>query len=210
MALILPQFPVGSVLMPYMPLALRVFEPRYLKLMGDLVGSDNPVFGVPLYPQRVAAGQQPERLTIGTVAKVEDFGMTDENLGITATGTKRFVITKWLEPDPYPRAKVEYLPELVWDYKFDSQRMSLELEVRNLLTRASKYGEMLWDADTEVSDEPIASIWQLSGMLPVPGPELHTLLESEDVETLIENALAICAGGNRYLDALDAGQSPQD
>ncbi|WP_281640663.1 LON peptidase substrate-binding domain-containing protein [Aurantimicrobium minutum] len=156
MALILPQFPVGSVLMPYMPLALRVFEPRYLKLMGDLVGSDNPVFGVPLYPQRVAAGQQPERLTIGTVAKVEDFGMTDENLGITATGTKRFVITKWLEPDPYPRAEVDYLPELVWDYKFDSQRMSLELEVRNLLTRASKYGEMLWDADTEVSDEPIA------------------------------------------------------
>jgi Lon protease-like protein len=177
--------------MPYMPLALRVFEPRYLKLMGDLVGSDNPVFGVPLFPQRVAAGQQPERLTIGTVAKVEDFGMTDENLGITATGTKRFVITKWLEPDPY-------------------QRMSLELEVRGLLSRASKYGEMLWDADTEVSDEPIASLWQLSGMLPVGGPELHTLLESEDVETLIENALAICAGGNRYLDALDAGQSPQE
>ncbi|AXE53730.1 LON peptidase substrate-binding domain-containing protein [Aurantimicrobium sp. MWH-Uga1] len=210
MALILPQFPVGSVLMPYMPLALRVFEPRYLKLMGDLVGSDNPVFGVPLYPQRVSAGQQPERLTIGTVAKVEDFGMTDENLGITATGTKRFVITKWLEPDPYPRAEVEYLPELVWDYTFDSQRMSLELEVRNLLTRASKYGEMLWDADTEISDEPVASIWQLCGMLPVGGPELHTLLESEDVETLIENALAICAGGNRYLDALDTGQSPAD
>ena len=94
MALVLPQFPVGSVLMPYMPLALRVFEPRYLKLMGDLVGSENPVFGVPLHPQRVAAGEQPERLTIGTVAKVDDFGMTDDFLGITATGTKRFVVTK--------------------------------------------------------------------------------------------------------------------
>ncbi|AWR22357.1 LON peptidase substrate-binding domain-containing protein [Aurantimicrobium photophilum] len=209
MALVLPQFPVGSVLMPFMPLALRVFEPRYLKLMGDLVGSDNPVFGVPLHPQRVAAGEQPERLTIGTVAKVEDFGMTDEHLGITATGTKRFVITKWLEADPYPRAEVAYLPDLVWDDKFDSQRMTLELEVRGLLTRASKYGEMMWEPDTEISEEPVAAIWQLAAMLPVPPQEQHTMLESEELETLIETALAICAGGNRFLDGLDAGESPQ-
>ena len=209
MALVLPQFPVGSVLMPYMPLALRVFEPRYLKLMGDLVGSENPVFGVPLHPQRVAAGEQPERLTIGTVAKVDDFGMTDDFLGITATGTKRFVVTKWLEPDPYPRAEVAYLPDLVWDDSFDSQRMSLELEVRSLLSRASAYGEMLWDADTEISDDPIAAVWQLAAMLPVPPKEQHTMLESEDVETLLETALAICAGGNRFLDGLDAGESPQ-
>ena len=209
MALVLPQFPVGSVLMPFMPLALRVFEPRYLKLMGDLVGSENPVFGVPLHPQRVAAGEQPERLTIGTVAKVEDFGMTDEHLGITATGTKRFVVTKWLEADPYPRAEVAYLPDLVWDDKFDSQRMTLELEVRGLLTRASKYGEMMWEPDTEISEEPVAAIWQLAAMLPVPPQEQHTMLEAEDLETLIETALAICAGGNRFLDGLDAGESPE-
>lgn len=209
MALVLPQFPVGSVLMPYMPLALRVFEPRYLKLMGDLVGSENPVFGVPLHPQRVAAGEQPERLTIGTVAKVDDFGMTGDFLGITATGTKRFVVTKWLEPYPYPRAEVAYLPDLTWDDKFDSQRMSLELEVRSLLSRASAYGEMLWEADTEISDDPIAAVWQLAAMLPVPPQEQHTMLESEDLETLLETALAICAGGNRYLDGLDAGETPQ-
>jgi Lon protease-like protein len=195
--------------MPYMPLALRVFEPRYLKLMGDLVGSENPVFGVPLHPQRVAAGEQPERLTVGTVAKVEDFGMTDEHLGITATGTKRFVVTKWLEADPYPRAEVAYLPDLVWEEKFDSQRISLELEVRSLLARASKYGEMLWDADTEVSNEPVAAIWQLAAMLPVPPQEQHTMLQAESLEMLLETALAICAGGNRFLDGLDAGESPQ-
>lgn len=208
MALVLPQFPVGSVLLPFMPLALRVFEPRYLKLMGDLVGSDNPVFGVPLHPQRVAAGEQPERLTIGTVAKVEDFGMTDDNLGITGTGTRRYVVTKWLEPDPYPRAEVAYLPDLVWDEKFDSRRISLELEVRGLLSRASNYGEMMWEADTEISEDPVAAIWQLAAMLPVPANEHHTMLESEDLETLLETALAICAGGNRFLDGLDAGESP--
>ena len=87
--------------------------------------------------------------------------------------------------------------------------MSLELEVRSLLSRASAYGEMMWEADTEISDDPIAAVWQLAAMLPVPPQEQHTMLESEDVETLLETALAICAGGNRFLDGLDAGESPQ-
>jgi uncharacterized protein len=52
-------------------------------------------------------------------------------------------------------------------------------------------------------------VWQLAAMLPVPSTELHTLLESQDLETLIETTLAICAGGNRFLDGLDAGESPQ-
>jgi Lon protease-like protein len=97
----------------------------------------------------------------------------------------------------------------VWEEKFDSQRISLELEVRSLLARASKYGEMLWDADTEVSNEPVAAIWQLAAMLPVPPQEQHTMLQAESLEMLLETALAICAGGNRFLDGLDAGESPQ-
>jgi molybdate transport system permease protein len=45
---VMPMFPLGSVLMPAMPLPLRIFEPRYLKLLGDLLGSENPEFGVVL------------------------------------------------------------------------------------------------------------------------------------------------------------------
>lgn len=209
MAFVLPQFPVGSVVLPYMPVALRVFEPRYLKLMGDLVGSENPVFGMPLYPQRVAAGEAPERVTVGTVVRVDDFGMTDENFGITGAGTRRFLVTKWLEPDPYPRAEIEYLPDLVWDERFDSQRLTVELTVRDLISRAANYGEMLWEADTEISEEPVAALWQLAAMLPVGNAEQYSLLESETLEDLIDTTLAICVGGNKFLDGIDAGESPQ-
>ncbi|MEY4039895.1 MAG: hypothetical protein RLZZ52_763 [Actinomycetota bacterium] len=209
MAFVLPQFPVGSVVLPFMPVALRVFEPRYLKLMGDLVGSDNPIFGMPLFPQRVAAGEVPERITVGTVVKVDDFGMTDDNLGITGSGTRRFLVTTWLEPDPYPRAEIEYLPDLVWDERFDSQRLTVELTVRDLLSRAANYGEMLWEADTEISEEPVAALWQLAAMLPVGNAEQYSLLESESLEDLIETTLAICAGGNKFLDGIDAGESPE-
>lgn len=203
MATVLPQFPVGSVFMPYMPVELRVFEPRYLNLMGELMTAEKPIFGIPLFPQRVEPGEEPDVLTVGTVAEIDDFGMTDQFIGITGTGTRRFVVTKWLEPNPYPIAEVEFLPEFEWEERLDSQRLQLELEVRGLLSRASKYGQLQWDAATEVADDPVPSIWQLAGMLPVAPQELHTLLASESLEDLIERALAVCAGGNYFLDGLE-------
>lgn len=205
MAVVLPQFPVGSVLMPYMPVELRVFEPRYLNLMGELMTAEKPIFGIPLFGQNVKPGEAPEVLTVGTVAHIDDFGMTDDFMGITGTGTRRYVVTKWLDPEPYPRAEVEFLPEFAWEERLDSHRMQLELEVRGLLSRASAYGQLQWGVDTEVSQEPVASVWQLAGMLPVQSAELHTLLASETLEDLIERTLAVCAGGNHFLDELERG-----
>jgi hypothetical protein len=46
---VVPMFPLSTVLMPAMPLSLRIFEERYLKLLGDLqfgpdtALSDNPM-----------------------------------------------------------------------------------------------------------------------------------------------------------------------
>ena len=45
---VIPMFPLGSVLFPAMPLALRVFEERYLKMMGALLDAEEPIFGVVL------------------------------------------------------------------------------------------------------------------------------------------------------------------
>ncbi|MFM6974027.1 MAG: LON peptidase substrate-binding domain-containing protein, partial [Agromyces sp.] len=98
MAIVLPQFPVGSVVFPHTPVALRVFEPRYLALMGELMLSERQVFGMPLYGQTVEPGAAPEQLTIGTAVRVDDFGVTGEFMGIEATAEQRYVVTRWLEP----------------------------------------------------------------------------------------------------------------
>lgn len=204
MSLVLPQFPVGSVLMPFMPVQLRVFEPRYLNLMGELMGSEQPMFGIPLFSQTVDAGEAPEVLTVGTIAVIDDFGMTDDFMGISGVGTRRYVITKWLEPNPYPVAEVEILPSLEWNDDLDSARMQLELEVRNLLSRTSSYGQLQWGPDAEIATDPIQGIWQLAGMLPVAPIELYELLLAETCEQLIDLTLEVCAAGNRFLDDLDA------
>lgn len=206
MTIVLPQFPVGSVLMPYMPVELRVFEPRYLKLMGELMTEEQPVFGIPYHGQNVAPGEAPEVFTIGTVAKIDDIGMTEDFIGVTGTGTRRYVITKWLQPDPYPRAEIEYLPDFEWDDSLDSQRLHLELEVRSLLARVSKFGQLQWGADTEIAADPVASVWQLAGILPVSSLDLHELLAAESLAQLLERTIEVCAEGNEFLDELEAGE----
>lgn len=202
MVLLLPQFPVGSVYMPSMPVQLRVFEPRYLNLMGELMSYENPQFGIPLYPQHVLPGQAPDVKTVGTIINVDDFGMTEEFMGITGTASRRYIVKTWLEPDPYPRAEVVFLPDLTWDDRFESHKLQLELEVRNLLTRASKFGQLQWDSDTELSIDPVESTWQLAGILPLDPVQSHVLLCSETIEVLIDRTLAMCNGANKFLDGL--------
>jgi Lon protease-like protein len=44
----IPMFPLGSVLFPAMPLGLRVFEPRYLQMLQDVMPDGPAEFGVVL------------------------------------------------------------------------------------------------------------------------------------------------------------------
>ena len=41
-------FPLGSVLLPHMPLPLQLFEQRYLMMLGQLLETEDPEFGVVL------------------------------------------------------------------------------------------------------------------------------------------------------------------
>ena len=41
-------FPLETVLFPHTPLALRVFEERYLKMLGACLEAETPSFGVVL------------------------------------------------------------------------------------------------------------------------------------------------------------------
>ena len=56
-------FPLSSVLMPYMPLPLRIFESRYLVMLGRLLDDDDPQFGVVLIERGPEAGGGEQRFS---------------------------------------------------------------------------------------------------------------------------------------------------
>ena len=182
---VMPMFPLGNVLMPAMPLSLRIFEERYLKLLGDLMLSDRPEFGVVLIERGPEVGGGEKRLEIGTLASVTDIGTLDQFYGLESTGTQRFRVNAWLPDDPYPMADIDFIPDLIWDDSLMPARVHLETKVRNLLAFASEFGDLQYGPETELSDDPMDACWQLAGVLPVGGLDQQDLLESSSAEELI-------------------------
>jgi uncharacterized protein len=207
---VIPMFPLGSVLLPAMPLQLRIFEPRYLKLLGDLVASDKPEFGVVLIERGQEVGGGEKRMEIGTLASVSEIGTTEDFLGLQSVGSSRFRVNAWLPDDPYPIADVDFLPDLIWDDSLMPARVHLETKVRQLLAFVSEFGDLQFGADTALSDEPMESCWQLAGILPV-GPLDHVdLLASTSAEELIAQTYEMAVAAERTLRSIMDQQAEKE
>lgn len=182
-----------------MPLTLRIFEERYLKLLGDLLPSDTPEFGVPLVARGSEVGGGDNRMPVGTVATVTEIGTTDEFFGLESFGSRRFMIRDWLPDDPYPIAEIEYLPDLMWDDTLMPSRVHLETTVRRVLTLASEWGNLVFGPDIELSEDPMGACWQLAAILPVGELDRYDLLCSQSAEELIARAYQIAADAENAL-----------
>jgi Lon protease-like protein len=182
-------FPLGSVLFPAMPLALRVFEERYLKMMGSILEDDEPRFGVVLIERGSEVGGGDKRFHIGTLARVLQVEAPDGPLQVMARGGDRFSVTKWLDDEPFPRAEIEFLPELDEPDEHHKGLDDLETTVREALEYLE--GEKLspvWPADIELSDDPMERAWQLAGISPLGPLDHQDLLECDSLQELVSAA----------------------
>jgi uncharacterized protein len=206
---VMPMFPLGSVLLPAMPLPLRIFEQRYLKLLGDLVTSEKPEFGVVLIERGKEVGGGEKRHDIGTIASVTEIGTTQEFLGLESYGTQRFIVNAWLPDDPYPLADIEILPDLIWDDSLLPAKAHLETKVRQLLAFVSEFGDLQFGADIEFSDDPMEACWQMAGVLPVGPLDQLDLLGSQSADELISRTYEIVKTANETLTAMINQQSAE-
>jgi Lon protease-like protein len=84
-----PLFPLNTVLFPGGPLPLRIFEARYIDMVGDCLRRDAP-FGVLLIRDGGETGPATTH-SIGTLARIADWYQgSDGLLGVTAIGEHRF------------------------------------------------------------------------------------------------------------------------
>jgi Lon protease-like protein len=198
--------------MPSMPLSLRIFEERYLKLLGDLLAEETPEFGVVLIEKGPEVGGGEKRMNIGTIASVTEIGTTDEFYGLQSVGSKRFRVNAWLPDAPYPIADIDFLPDLIWDDTLMPARVHLETKVRRLLAFASEFGDLQFGSDVEFSDDPMDACWQLAGVLPVGPLDQLDLLQSQSAEELISRTNELVNEGNKSLEQLmksmDQGPEP--
>lgn len=85
----LPLFPLNAVLFPQGRMTLKIFEPRYLDMIGRCMKA-NSNFGICLVEPGSEA-TSPELHKIGVEARIVDWDMNQPNmLGLTVRGGRRF------------------------------------------------------------------------------------------------------------------------
>ena len=181
-------FPLGSVLFPCVPIPLRVFEPRYLTMVGRLLDEDEPgfEFGVVLIERGPEAGGGDQRASVGTMARLVSAAAGADDLLIVGVGTRRFTVERWVDEDPYPRAELSMLPDLEWSEALAPLRAEAEAVVRRVIARVA---EPQSDAGIELSDDPVAAVWQLAAIAPLGEYDRYTLLRSTSMGGLLRQMI---------------------
>lgn len=181
-------FPLQSVLFPSVPLPLRVFEPRYLTMVGRLLDEDEPgfEFGVVLIERGSEAGGGDQRASVGTLARLVSVAAGAEHLLIVGVGTRRFTVERWLDDHPYPQAELSLLPDLEWSEPLAPLLSEAEAIVRRVVARVA---EPDTDAGVELSDDPVAAAWQLAAIAPLGEYDKYTLLRSTTLGALLRQTV---------------------
>ncbi len=93
-------FPLSQVVLPHGRMKLRVFEPRYVRLVREACAGERPFASALLNPY--VAQPHPDRIfPVVTLVRVTDFNQLDDGLlGITIEGIQRLEIrSRWQEND---------------------------------------------------------------------------------------------------------------
>lgn len=190
---VLPMFPLGLVLMPGSVLPLYLFETRYLELYEDIVDGDRE-FGVVLIERGRASGGDDARFEIGCVARMVGSGLhEDGTISAVTVGTKRLRVLEWLEPDPYPRARVEILePDPLSE---GGVELIEEAKVLNskLLALFSELGADVGLTAPQLSDDPWAATYQLAQLSGLQTLDLQKVLEAESSDSRAELTRSLIA-----------------
>ncbi|MET0992013.1 MAG: LON peptidase substrate-binding domain-containing protein [Lacisediminihabitans sp.] len=196
----LAMFPLGSVLFPHMPVLLRVFEDRYLIMLSRILKSEPAEFGVVLIERGQEVGGGEHRFPIGTVAQIAQLETTDALVGLVAEGDRRVEVVEWLEDDPFPRADIRVLDELIWAEELRPLRERAEQTVRRALAQASVFTDQAWSATVELSDQPVAAAWQLAAIAPLGPLDQVTLLRSTSMRQLLDTVIELTLAAAQALD----------
>ena len=178
---IIPVFPLaGALLLPHGRLPLNIFEPRYLAMIEDAMGSRRLLGMV----QGDASRPRGERGTavygVGCLGRISSFSETDDGrVLITLTGLLRFRVTEEVEMRAgYRRMAVDYSPYPADLDPLPANETVPRAELMGALRPyfASQGMEVNWDAIEKTSEAMLVNT--LSMLCPFAVAEKQALLEA--------------------------------
>lgn len=197
----IPLFPLNTVLFPGMPLPLRVFEERYLRMLDDHKGAD-PAFGVVLIKSGRETGLHPEVYATGTAASlVSDRHRRSQRSNIVVTGGSRFRITDIDWSRGYGLASIDYVDETPSEaLDLDPLMRTTKELLRRYILGITRLTGRRFD-QVRLPIDPAACSWEIATRLPLHTWERQFLLEQartaerfETLRYLLRRELALLYG----------------
>ena len=88
----IPLFPLSTIIFPEGVLPMRIFEPRYVDMVGECMREDKG-FGICLLKEGSEVGENRHFYSSGTYVKIIDFDRLEDGLlGIVVKGERRFKV----------------------------------------------------------------------------------------------------------------------
>jgi Lon protease-like protein len=174
------------VLMPGLALPLRIFEPRYRRLLADVTVDGGPrSFGV----VALTAGAEvdtgldnrvPEFAPVGTVAEIVEVQQVgDGTVSVLTGGSRRFRIVRLVDSAaPYLRAEVRYLDELTGTMPDTLPAAALALAGEYARLVAQLMGGEAVEGEAYPTDSILLS-YRLASEAPLPLEDRQELLEDD-------------------------------
>lgn len=178
----LPIFPLHAVLFPGGPLTLRIFEPRYLDMVGRVSAGDGR-FGVCLIREGQETGAVATPYSVGTRVRIVDsHRRLDGLLGLTVLGEQRFtIIDTTTGADGLLKAEVE-LRANEPPCPLPKDAADLVAVLRRVLDSAGP----LYQAFPTAFDDAVWVSGRLVELLPLPLTDKQALLEMDGAAARLE------------------------
>lgn len=183
----IPLFPLHTVLFPGNLLPLRIFEPRYVDMVGDCMRGSSP-FGVVLIRHGSETGAPAQTVDVGSLAEIIDFNQGDDGmLHITARAGPRFrILSRRIEPDALQIAEIEMFA--------DEQPMAVPERHQRLVQLLSTIYERIGSGDEEGPARMDDSAWlgfRLATLLPLPLAAKQAVLETRGAIARLDKLAAL-------------------
>jgi Lon protease-like protein len=173
-------------------LPIHVFEDRYLDLIRQCAGMDQP-FGVVLIREGEEVGDDNvEPYLVGTSARIVNHSaQADGSIDLLVLGERRFRIRRLERTKPYLTGFVEPIVEMEWTANAGNRGLlarsqeAFETHLRNMFGRQ--------DVNITVSfpDDPVALSFAMAGFVSLTPVEKQRLLEITDTTERFEELIPI-------------------
>ena len=206
----LPILPLrGLVVYPETAVPLSIGQPRSIRLVDDVLSADDRLIGLVTSkdPQNEHPGPD-DLYRVGTVASVHRlFRAPDGTIRLLVQGITRFEIKKFVEEEPYLKAKIKLSPVKVeHDLEVDALTRQARDQFAEITNLVPSVPQELVDAVISL-DDPLQVVYTVANFQRLELSEAQELLELNSVSEKLRKLVNFLT---RELEMLEIGQRIQN